>query len=133
MLYSPVQMASDLVEHYVGHPAFQFFRDFDADCDWSEALQGEPGEFIAVVRKAKDKYYLGTTTNQEARTLQIPLTFLEKDKQYKAVIYADGEDADWKNNPTSYRIEEKIVSASDVLEVVMAKGGGQAVYFSPLK
>ena len=133
VLYSPVQMASDLVEHYVGHPAFQFFRDFDADCDWSEALQGEPGEFIAVVRKAKDKYYLGTTTNQEARTLQIPLTFLEKDKQYKAVIYADGEDADWKNNPTSYRIEEKIVSASDVLEVVMAKGGGQAVYFSPLK
>ena len=133
VLYSPVQMASDLVEHYVGHPAFQFFRDFDADSDWSEALQGEPGEFIAVVRKAKDKYYLGTTTNQEARTLQIPLTFLEKDKQYKAVIYADGEDADWKNNPTSYRIEEKIVSASDVLEVVMAKGGGQAVYFSPLK
>ena len=133
VLYSPVQMASDLIEHYEGHPAFQFFRDFDADCDWSEALQGEPGEFIAVVRKAKDNYYLGATTNKEARTLQIPLSFLEKDKEYKAVIYADGEDADWENNPTSYRIEEKTVSASDVLEVVMAKGGGQAVSFLPIK
>ena len=133
VLYSPVQMASDLVEHYVGHPAFQFFRDFDADCDWSEALQGEPGEFIAIVRKAKGKYFLGVTTNQEARTLQVSLDFLEKGKQYKAVIYADGEDADWENNPTSYRIEEKTVSASDILEVVMAKGGGQAVSFLPVE
>ena len=132
VIYSPVQMASDLVEHYEGHPAFQFFRDFDADCDWSEALQGEPGEFIAVVRKAKDKYFLGATTNKEARTLEIPLTFLEEGKQYKATIYADGEDADWETNPTSYRIEEKNVTKADVLTVVMAKGGGQAISFLPL-
>ena len=132
VLYSPVQMASDLVEHYEGHPAFQFFRDFDADCDWSEALQGEPGEFIAVVRKAKDKYFLGATTNKEARTLEIPLTFLEEGKKYQAKIYADGEDADWETNPTSYRIEEKTVTSADVLTVVMAKGGGQAISFLPL-
>ena len=121
VLYSPVQMASDLVEHYEGHPAFQFFRDFDADCDWSEALQGEPGEFIAVVRKAKDRYFLGATTNKEARTLEIPLTFLEEGKKYQAKIYADGEDADWETNPTSYRIEEKTVTSADVLTVVMAR------------
>ena len=133
VLYSPVQMASDLIEHYEGHPAFQFFRDFDADCDWSEALQGEPGEFIAVVRKAKDNYYLGATTNKEARTLEIPLTFLEEGKKYQARIYADGEDADWETNPTSYRIEEKTVTNADVLTVVMAKGGGQAVSFLPIK
>ena len=78
-----------MIENYEGHPAFQFFRDFDADCDWSEALQGEPGEFVAVVRKAKDNYFLGATTNEEARTLTIPLDFLEKDKKYHAVIYAD--------------------------------------------
>ena len=132
VLYSPVQMASDLVEHYEGHPAFQFFRDFDADCDWSEALQGEPGEFIAVVRKAKENYYLGATTNKEARTLEIPLTFLEEGKKYQAKIYADGEDADWEANPTSYRIEEKTVTNADVLTVVMAKGGGQAISFMPI-
>ena len=81
IIYSPLQMASDMIENYEGHPAFQFFRDFDADCDWSEALQGEPGEFVAVVRKAKDNYFLGATTNEEARTLTIPLDFLEKDKK----------------------------------------------------
>ena len=132
VLYSPVQMASDLIEHYEGHPAFQFFRDFDADCDWSEALQGEPGEFIAVVRKAKDRYFLGATTNKEARSLEIPLSFLDEGKQYKAVIYADGEDANWKTNPTSYRIEEKILTCTDVLIVAMAEGGGQAISFIPM-
>lgn len=132
VLYSPLQMASDMIENYEGHPAFRFFRDFDADCDWSEALQGEPGEFVAIVRKAKDKYFLGATTNEEARTLAVPLDFLEKDKKYHAVIYADGEDADWKTNPTSYRITEKEVTSSDTLSVVMAKGGGQAVSFIPV-
>ena len=43
ILYSPLQMAADMIENYEGHPAFRFFRDFDADCDWSEALAGEPG------------------------------------------------------------------------------------------
>lgn len=132
VLYSPLQMASDMIENYEGHPAFRFFRDFDADCDWSEALQGEPGGFVAIVRKAKDKYFLGATTNEEARTLAVPLDFLEKDKKYHAVIYADGEDADWKTNPTSYRITEKEVASSDTLSIVMAKGGGQAVSFIPV-
>ena len=132
IIYSPLQMASDMIENYEGHPAFQFFRDFDADCDWSGALQGEPGEFVAVVRKAKDNYFLGATTNEEARTLTIPLDFLEKDKKYHAVIYADGEDADWKTNPTSYQIKDREVTAADTLSVVMAKGGGQAVSFIPV-
>lgn len=132
VLYSPLQMASDLIENYEGHPAFQFFRDFDADCDWSEALQGEPGEFIAVVRRAKDKYFLGATTNAEARGLTILLSFLEEGKTYQAVIYADGEDADWETNPTSYDIVKREVTSTDTLDVKMAKGGGQAVTFLPL-
>ena len=37
IIYSPLQMAADLIENYEGHPAFRFFRDFDADCDWSKA------------------------------------------------------------------------------------------------
>ncbi len=132
ILYSPLQMASDLIEHYEGHPAFQFFRDFDADCDWSEALQGEPGEFIAVVRRAKDKFFLGAATNEQARTLKIPLSFLKKGKRYKATIYADAADADWKSNPTAYQIKTQTVTSKDVLQVRMACGGGQAVTFIPV-
>jgi len=132
-LYSPVQMASDMIENYEGHPAFRFFRDFDPDCDMSIALAGEPGEFIAVVRQAKDKFFLGASTNETPRTIQIKLDFLETGQKYKAVIYADGDNADWKTNPTDYKIEEKTVTSSNTLDIEMSAGGGQAIYFYPIK
>lgn len=131
ILYSPLQMAADMIENYEGHPAFRFFRDFDADCDWSEALAGEPGEFVVIVRKAKDNYFLGAATNEAAREVTIPLNFLEQGKTYKAVIYADGEGADWETNPTAYQITEKQVIAGDTLIINMARGGGQAISFMP--
>ena len=131
IIYSPLQMASDLIENYEGHPSFRFFRDFDADCDWSRALAGEPGEFVAVVRRAGGNFFLGAATNEEARTLTLPLDFLEQGTTYRATIYADGPDADWKSNPTSYVITERDVTAADTLEVAMAPGGGQAVTFMP--
>ena len=132
ILYSPLQMAADMIENYEGHPAFQFFRDYDADCDWSEALDGEPGEFVVIVRRAKEKYFLGAATNEEARKVDVKLDFLEKGKAYRAVIYADGEEADWEHNPTSYKIIEKRVEADDTLTVDMARGGGQAICFEPM-
>ena len=133
ILYSPLQMASDLVENYEGHPAFQFFRDFNPDCDRSEALQGEPGEFVVIMRQAGEKFFLGAATNEDARQLSVPLDFLDSDKTYDAVIYADGDDADWKTNPTSYKIMNKRVTSKDTLNVVMASGGGQAVSFIPVQ
>ncbi len=131
IIYSPVQMASDLIENYEGHPAFRFFRDFDADCDWSRALAGEPGEFVAVVRRAGENYFLGAATDEQPCTLSLPLDFLKPGTKYRATIYADGPDADWKTNPTSSTISEREVSAADTLEVAMAPGGGQAVSFMP--
>lgn len=133
ILYSPVQMASDLIEHYEGHPAFQFFRDFDADCDWSRALDGEPGRFIVMARRADDTFFLGAATNQDARTVNVSLDFLEPYRVYKATIYADADDADWETNPTAYQISEKIVTSSDTLNVKMARGGGQAITFKKIK
>lgn len=131
ILYSPLQMASDMIENYEGHPAFQFFRDFDPDCDWSKALEGEPGEYVVIVRKAKDKYFLGAATNDDAREVEICLDFLEPGCTYDAVIYADGDDADWETNPTSYKITKRQVTSEDKLQIKMARGGGQAIYFRP--
>lgn len=131
VLYSPLQMASDLIENYEGHPAFQFFRDFDADCDWSEALQGEIGEYIAVVRRAGDRFFYGATTNEDGRTLEQPLTFLQPGIRYEATIYADGPDGGWQADPYSYVITRRTVTSEDVLNVGMAPGGGQAITFIP--
>lgn len=130
IIYSPLQMASDLIENYEGHPAFQFFRDFDADCDWSEALQGELGEYIVVVRRAGDSFFLGAGTNDEPRTLTQKLGFLKSGMTYTATIYADAPDS--AENPENYRIEKRTVTSADMLEIAMTARGGQAVTFVPV-
>ena len=131
ILYSPMQMACDLLENYEGHPAFQFFRDFDADCDASEALQGEVGEWIALVRRAGDKFFLGATTDETARTIDQPLSFLRPGVRYTATIYGDAPDADWETNPTAYEITSSTITSDDVLTLRLAPGGGAAVSFLP--
>ena len=132
VLYSPWQMAADLIENYEGHPAFQFFRDFDPDCDWSEAMQGEIGEFVAIARRSGDKFFFGATTNEDGRTLEQPLSFLKPGVTYTATIYADAPDTDWLTNPYAYAIETKEVTSADTLTVTLAPGGGQAISFIPV-
>ena len=127
IIYSPLQMAADLIENYEGHEAFQFFRDFDADCDWSRALQGEIGKYIAVVRRAGDRYFLGAGTNGEARTIEVSLDFLKPGVSYQAAIYAD----DPAGDATKVAIEKKTVISTDTLTVAMNAAGGQAITFIP--
>ncbi len=131
VLYSPMQMASDLIENY-DHPAFQFFRDYDADIDSSRMLQGEIGDYVVVERRAGEKFFLGAVTDENARTLTQSLDFLPEGP-FTATIYADGPDADWLTNPTSYTITKRTVTRDDTLSLVLAAGGGQAVTFIPEK
>ena len=130
IIYSPLQMAADLIENYEGHPAFRFFRDFDADCDWSEALQGEIGDYLVVVRRAKERFFLGAGTNADARTIDQPLGFLQPGVTYTARIYADDPQSSLR---TAYRIEERQVTAADSLRIEMAANGGCAVSFEPVQ
>ena len=127
IIYSPLQMAADQIENYEGHPAFEFFRQFDADCSWSKALQGEIGKYIVVARRAGEKFFLGAGTNSEARTLTVSLDFLTPGVTYNAIVYADGSARD------AVEISRRPVTAADSLEVKMAATGGQAVVFIPAK
>lgn len=70
-LYSPLQMAADLVENYEKHmDAFQFIKDVAVDWDDSEYIEAEPGDYITVARKAKgtDNWFVGGITDENART-----------------------------------------------------------------
>lgn len=128
IIYSPLQMASDQIENYIGHPAFKFFRDFDADCDWSQALQGEIGKYIVVARRAGERYFVGAGTNADARIIELPLTFLASGVKYKAERYADVE-----GSPESVAISSEEVDSSSVLTLSLAPSGGQAITFIPIK
>lgn len=130
IIYSPLQMAADQIENYEGHPAFQFFRDFNADCDWSEALQGEIGEYIVIARRAGDSYFVGAGTNSKARKLEMPLNFLKEGVKYVASIYAD-DTATGKTDEV--KITKIDVTSADRLTIDMLPTGGQAITFIPKK
>lgn len=129
VLYSPLQMAADLPENYEGHPAFQFIRDVGVNWDETKVLDGEIGEFVTIARKERDtgNWFVGSVTDENEREVTISLSFLDVDKTYRAVIYKDGKDADYKKNPTSYEIENKEVTSNDELKIHLAPGGGFAL------
>jgi len=126
IIYSPLQMAADQIENYEEHEAFKFFRDFNADCDWSEALDGEIGKYIIIARRAGDRYFLGAGTNSEARTVSVPLDFLKGGIRYTAEIYADVD-----GQPDKVNISRRTVTSNDTLLINMAETGGQAISFIP--
>ena len=129
---SPLQMAADLPEHYEQFmDAFQFIKDVDIDWLQSKYLLAEPGEYVVVARQGKKngQWFCGGVTDDQKRTLEVPMNFLDPDKTYEATIYADAENADYKENPQAYKIWKQDVTSADVLKMNMARGGGFAISF----
>ena len=134
VMYSPLQMAADLPEHYERYKdAFQFIRDVAVDWDDSRYLEAEPARYITVARKAKgcDRWFVGGKTNQEARTAIVNLDFLDPGKKYLCTLYADAKEADYEKNPKAYTITRKVVKKGDVIKVKEARGGGFAMSIIP--
>jgi alpha-glucosidase len=135
VIYSPIQMASDLPRNYEANlPAFQFIRDVPTDWQESKAIAGEVGEYVAFARQERDgsDWFLGALTNEEARDVSISLDFLDKSKRYQAQIYRDGKKANWIDNPYDMIIEQKNVNSSDTLTLPLATSGGAAIRFKAL-
>ena len=134
-MYSPLQMAADLPQHYEQHmDAFQFIKDVAVDWSESRYLMAEPGDYIVIARKAKGtgQWFLGGVVDEQKRDFDIPLSFLDEGVSYEATLYRDAEDAHYETNPQAYVIEKITVSAGDNLKVTAAPGGGFAVSFKQL-
>ena len=135
-LYSPIQMAADLPEHYAQHPdAFRFIKDVAVDWDESHLIAGEVGEYAAIARKQRGDaaWFIGAINDRHARTVPLRLDFLDAGKRYRAEIYRDGEGADWQGDARFRFVrEERTVKRGDVLDAWLAGGGGVAVRLVPL-
>ncbi len=129
-MYSPLQMAADVIESYEARmDAFQFIKDVAVDWDESRYLEAEPGDYLTIARKAKgtNNWFVGGITDENARKVELKLDFLDADKKYVATLYADGKDADYKENPTSYQIKKGIVTNKTKISVQEARSGGFAL------
>ena len=134
-MYSPLQMAADFPENYERFPdAFQFIKDVGMDWDESIYLEAEPGDYITVARKEKntDKWFLGNVNGLKERKSTVKLDFLDAGKTYLATIYADGEQADYKNNPQAYTVKKIKVTKKDSISLRSVAGGGYAVSIIPV-
>lgn len=129
-LYSPLQMAADVPEHYEQYmDAFRFIKDVAVDWDESRYLLAEPGDMIVIARRAKGsaEWFVGGVTDENRRTAEFSFDFLDPEKSYVATLYADAPDADYRTNPEAYTIRTGKVTAKSKLKVEMAAGGGFAL------
>jgi hypothetical protein len=136
VIYSPVQMAADLVEHYEANPEpFQFIRDVGVDWQETKVLNGEVGDYVTIARKERgtDNWFVGGITDENARTIDLNFDFLDNDKTYKAIIYKDGKNAHWNDNPLSISIEEVGILKDSKLSLFLAEGGGFAISIKQVK
>ncbi|TDX84132.1 glycoside hydrolase family 97 protein [Epilithonimonas xixisoli] len=134
VIYSPLQMASDMIENYENNPAFEFITS--CPTDWSKTVvpDAKIGEFVTIARrdKATDNWFLGSITNKDARTVKLDLKFLDANKKYKAKIFRDGKGADYETNPYPVIIEEKEVNSKTILSVDLARSGGVAIILTKI-
>ncbi|MBW2220142.1 MAG: glycoside hydrolase family 97 catalytic domain-containing protein, partial [Deltaproteobacteria bacterium] len=106
VLYSPMQMAADLIENYKGQPAFQFIRDVPVNWDESKVLNAKIGDFVTIARRKGDRWYVGSITDEQPREIRIELDFLEESRTYRVKMYRDAAATNYETNPAAIKIEQ---------------------------
>ena len=127
-------MAADLPENYEAHlDAFQFIKDVAMDWDETKIIEAEPGDYITIARKEKNKnnWFIGGITDESRRISVCALDFLDKNKQYVITLYTDAADAHWDTNPMAFTIKKYLVDATSILNINLAEGGGYAASIIP--
>ncbi len=135
-MYSPLQMAADLPEHYEKHlDAFQFIKDVPVEWERSVYLEAEPMEYVTIARKDKnsDEWYVGSTAGTADRDSRISLSFLDPSRKYEATIYAEAPDANTTDGQTRYTITRKTVTSKSALKLHALAGGGYAISIKPIE
>lgn len=133
VIYSPIQMACDLPEHYMIngkiHPAFQFITDVGVDWQESKVLNGEVGDYVTIAREERGtgNWFVGGITDENARIVDLNFDFLEEGQVYNARLYKDGTEAHWDTNPTDIEIEQLTIDKNSKITIQLAAGGGFAM------
>ncbi|MGI5231911.1 glycoside hydrolase family 97 catalytic domain-containing protein [Actinoallomurus sp. CA-142502] len=128
--FSPLQMLADTPENYAAHPGFAFLKDMPTTWDETRVLDSAIGDYTTTARRKDDTWYLGAITDENDRTLQVPLSFLSHGT-FVAEIYADAQETTWKGDPLPVEIRRTLVKPSTRLSMSLVAAGGQAVKLRP--
>ena len=131
IFYSPLQFMYwyDIPSDSQNEPELEYFDKISTVWDDTKVLDGEIAKYITVARRKGTDWFVGTITNNDARELKIPLTFLTPGKKYQASIYYDDPDSKVRTKVSIRRIQ---VDATTVIDAKMIASGGQAMWIKPL-
>lgn len=136
VIYSPVQMAADLPEHYDARPAaLDFIKRVPVDWEVTRVLGGAIGDYAVFARQRRggEDWYVGGVTDEAAREFTVDFAFLPTGKRYAATIWRDGAAGGIGDDPFAITVETKTVTAATKWPVHMAAGGGFAIALSPTR
>jgi alpha-glucosidase len=128
--YSPIQTLFwyDKPAMSNNEPELEFWDRIPTTWDETRVLQGAPGKYITTARRKGQEWFVGSITNNQARTIKIDCSFLPKGKTFTARIYSDDAAV---QTATKVKIEEKKITADTVLEATLLPSGGQAIWIKP--
>lgn len=129
VIYSPLQMAADMIENYEGHPALSFIETCPTDWEQTIVPCAEIGRHLTIARQQRGtgNWFIGSVTDGQQRDISLPLSFLEKGAAYTMTVYEDGPGADYATNPYALSVRTEKVSSDSVLKLRLARSGGAAV------
>jgi alpha-glucosidase len=93
--------------------------------DDTRVIDGAIGEFVTVARQSGNNWFVGTITNNNAREVKIPLSFLDAGKKYMANIYYDDPQSAVRTKVSIKRME---VDNKTILNASLLPSGGQAIW-----
>jgi len=132
VMYSPFQFLFwyDKPSAYQNEPEIEFFEKVPTVWDQTLVTDGVIGKYITTARRSGQDWFVGSITNNEARTLTLSLDFLEEGKKYTASVYYDDPAL---TSRTKVAIRRKVVDNNQTLEMILPAKGGQAIWLTPIK
>ncbi len=132
-IYTGLMVLPDSPEEYLEKDdLFDCIRKMPPQFDGLKVLDAELDEYVCVARKSGSNWFIGSLTNRDPRTINIDLSFLPKEKQYRATLYEDAEDSHFQDNKESYHIRTLDVDSATKLSVKLAPGGGHAIFLEDI-
>ncbi|MEU8143976.1 glycoside hydrolase family 97 catalytic domain-containing protein [Nonomuraea sp. NPDC048901] len=114
---SGVQHFADGIEAYEARPeALRLLSGVPTAWDDTRLLSGDPADHILLARRSGGEWYVGAGVSGEARTLTVPLDFLDEG-EWTAEIYRDAPD-------DGILAETATVSAGGKLDLAVSPNGG---------
>jgi len=129
--YSPLQFVFwyDRPSDYQGEPEMEFFEHLPTVWDTTDVVAGEIGKYIVTARRTGERWFVGAITNNDGRTMEIPLGFLTAEKNYVASLYSDGGDS--IRTRTHVGIARYIVRSTTSIDADVKPSGGMAMELRP--